>query len=422
MLATLRQRNFALLWGAGLISMLGYWVLFIALPFYIYTLTGSALATGLMFIVETLPPLLLGSVAGVFVDRWDRRRTLIGADLLRGTILLALLVPRSSEWLGIVYVVAFAQSTVAQFFGPAKGALVPRLVGERHLVAANGLDALSNNLTRLIGPTLGGALLAWLGFTSVVLVDAISFFVSGMLIALIALPDAPGRRSTEPASGSVAPSAMQAWQEWIDGLRLVRRERLVGAIFAVMGVAMIAEGILNVYFFVFVKTILHGDAVEMGWITSAQAIGGLLGGMALGQAGRRMAPGRLVGLGAITLGSIDLIMFNSRSLPVALVLVAIAGIAVVALFVSLQTLLQAAVPDRYRGRIFGAFGTTTALLLLVGRGLATLFGDALGPMVMLNSVGLLDIVAGMVALVVLAQPGGTRRWTVVPVGQAPDTA
>ncbi len=102
MLETLRQRNFALLWGAGLISMLGDWVLFIALPFYIYTLTGSALGSGLMFIVESLPPLLLGSVAGVFVDRWDRRRTLILADLLRGTILLALLVPRSSEWLGIV--------------------------------------------------------------------------------------------------------------------------------------------------------------------------------------------------------------------------------------------------------------------------------------------------------------------------------
>src|SRR5919199_987371 len=312
MLATLRQRNFALLWAAGLISMLGDWVLFIALPFYIYTLTGSALATGLMFIVETLPPLLLGSVAGVFVDRWDRRRTLIGADLLRGTILLALLIPRSPEWLGIVYVVAFAQSTVAQFFGPAKGALVPRLVGERHLVAANALDASSNNLTRLIGPTLGGALLAWLGLTSVVLVDAISFFVSGMLIALIALPDAPGRRSTEPASSSVTPSTMMlAWQEWIDGLRLVRREHLVGAIFVVMGVAMIAEGILNVYFFVFVKTILHGDAVAMGWITSAQAVGGLLGGMLLGHAGRRGGPVRLVGMGAIRLGSIDLIMFDS---------------------------------------------------------------------------------------------------------------
>ena len=64
MLETLRQRNFALLWGAGLISMLGDWVLFIALPFYIYTLTGSALATGLMFIVETLPPLCLARSPG----------------------------------------------------------------------------------------------------------------------------------------------------------------------------------------------------------------------------------------------------------------------------------------------------------------------------------------------------------------------
>jgi MFS family permease len=187
-----------------------------------------------------------------------------------------------------------------------------------------------------------------------------------------------------------------------------------------MGVAMIAEGILNVYFFVFVKTILHGDAVAMGWITSAQAIGGLLGGMLLGHAGRRVGPVRLVGMGAIALGSIDLIMFNSRSLPVALVLVAIAGIAVVALFVSLQTLLQAAVPDRYRGRILGAFGTTTALLLLAGRGAAALVDDALGPTVMLNSVGLLDIAAGVIALLLL--PGSAASpWGAAPIETTPDT-
>jgi len=76
MLAALRQRNFALLWFGQLISLLGDWILFVALPFYIYTLTGSTLATGIMFMVQTLPRLFLGSVAGVFVDRWNRRRTM----------------------------------------------------------------------------------------------------------------------------------------------------------------------------------------------------------------------------------------------------------------------------------------------------------------------------------------------------------
>src|SRR6201986_749013 len=81
MLATLRQRNFALLWFGSLISFVGDWVLLIALPVYIYDLTGSTLATGAMFIAQTLPRLLFGSLAGVFVDRWDRRWTMIVANL-----------------------------------------------------------------------------------------------------------------------------------------------------------------------------------------------------------------------------------------------------------------------------------------------------------------------------------------------------
>ncbi len=82
MLTTLRQRNFSLLWSAGLISMIGDWMLFIALPIYVYKLTGSALATSTMFIAEMIPSLLLGSVAGVFVDRWNRKRIMVITNLL----------------------------------------------------------------------------------------------------------------------------------------------------------------------------------------------------------------------------------------------------------------------------------------------------------------------------------------------------
>src|SRR3712207_6800501 len=150
MLATLRQRNFAFLWAGGLISVFGDWVLIAALPFHVYTLTGSALAASSMLIAYTLPGLLFGSVAGVFVDRWNRKRIMVIADLLRAVLLLLLLAFRSRDWLWVVYVVAFVESAVGQFFGPARGALIPRLAGESHLVAANSLNALSDNLARLL--------------------------------------------------------------------------------------------------------------------------------------------------------------------------------------------------------------------------------------------------------------------------------
>src|SRR5437660_7176174 len=99
MLAILRQRNFTLLWIGQLISVFGDWVLLIALPFYIFDLTGSALATGAMFMAQTVPRVLLGSVAGVFVDRWNRKRTMIAADLSRAVLMLALLSVHSAGWL-----------------------------------------------------------------------------------------------------------------------------------------------------------------------------------------------------------------------------------------------------------------------------------------------------------------------------------
>ena len=154
MLATLRQRNFGLLWSAGLISLAGDWMLRIALPIYVYQLTGSALATSTMLIAGMLPDLLFGSIAGVFVDRWDRKRTMVICNLLLAIGLLPLLAVRSAEQLWLLYLVAFCESTIAQFFGPAENALLPQLVSEDQLVAANSLNSLNNSLARLIGPAL----------------------------------------------------------------------------------------------------------------------------------------------------------------------------------------------------------------------------------------------------------------------------
>src|SRR5258708_17143494 len=107
MLAALRQRNFAFLWFGQVISMIGDWVLFIALPFYVYTLTGSTLATGMMFIVETIPRLFFGSIAGGFVDRWDRKRTMFIAELSQAFLLIPLFLVHALHCPWIMYISSF---------------------------------------------------------------------------------------------------------------------------------------------------------------------------------------------------------------------------------------------------------------------------------------------------------------------------
>src|SRR5215208_716543 len=392
MFRLLGQRNFALLWFAGLTSMIGDWVLFIALPIYTYNLTQSSLATGVMFMAGTLPRILLGSVAGVFVDRWDRKRTMVIADLSRALLVLLLLFVHSAESIGIVYVVAFIQAIISQFFGPAENALLPQLVDKSHLVAANSLNALNNNLARLGGPALGGLLLGSFGFRNVVLIDSLSFLVSGLMIALIVqssyVSESGNLNEQAEESGSASPPKL--WQDWLSGLRFILKSRVVSIIFFVIGIASIGEGLFNVMFVIFIRKNLGGGALEFGWLTSAQAVGGLIGGLLIGWIGHRILPNRLTGMRVFN-GFLILIMVSLSSLPVALGALLLAGIPLVCASVGLDTLLQRHVADRYRGRVFGALWTTISIFILFGQGMSSLLGDRLGPVLLLSVKAVIDI-------------------------------
>src|SRR5205823_11629872 len=131
--------NFALLWCAGLISFIGDRAMLTALPFYVYQQTSSTLATAALFTAAYLPMVLLGSVAGVFVDRWDRKRIMVLTNLTQTVVMLLLLLVRSSTWLWLVLLVAFVEMSVAMFFQPAGTALLPRLGGEDQLAPAHAL-------------------------------------------------------------------------------------------------------------------------------------------------------------------------------------------------------------------------------------------------------------------------------------------
>ncbi|HYN88299.1 MAG TPA: MFS transporter [Ardenticatenaceae bacterium] len=400
----LRHRNFALLWFAGLISMIGDWMLIIALPVYVYETTGSTLATGIMFMVGRLPSLLLGSVAGVFVDRWDHRRTMIVVNLLLAASLLPLVLVPGTGWLWIVYVVAFVESSVGQFFGPAENALLPTLVGKEHLVTANSLNALNNNLARLLGPALGGFVALRLGLGGVVILDVGTFLLAALLIGLIRLAPATARFVTpEQAATIEAPAGiMRFLHEWRAGLRLVRREPLVSLLFTMTALMAIGEGVLAVLFVPFVTEVLRAEALELGWLMSAQAVGGLLGGAIIARLGNRLSPAHILGPSAVIFGLIDLAIFNYPALfpgiTIALALFILVGLPAAALGASFSTLLQNSVDESYLGRIFGAHNTTFALLTLIGMALASLLGDLLGIVPVINIQGVAPVVAGLLAM------------------------
>lgn len=404
MLAPLRNRNFALLWLGGMISFAGDWAMLIALPVFIYDLTGSAMATGGAFIALSLPRLLFASLAGVFVDRWDRRRTMIIANLLSAAVLLLLLPVHAASQLWLVYAVAFLHTTLSLFFMPAESALVPALVPEPELLQANALLALNWELMRLIAPPLGGLAMVALGFHSAVVIDAISFLAAAALFALLA----PGERLI-PAAADGTGALRRVARELGEGAALVRRSGPIRAIFVVVGVAMVAEGVLNVLGFPWLKQVLNGGALERGWLTSAQAVGGLLGGVLIGRVARQVRTSHLIGASGVILGLLTLAYANVTSLPLpptlwlpaALFIKVLQGLPVMGMFVSVDTLLQQSVADRFRGRVFGAYGAAVGLATLFGQTLASLLGDRVNVVTMLDMVGLLYMGGGLLALALL---------------------
>jgi MFS family permease len=421
MFAVLRQRNFSVLWVGQIISLIGDWVLFVALPFYIYSLTGSTFATGIMFIVQTIPRLCFGSVAGVFVDRWNRKYTMLITDLIQACVLLPLLLVRSSEWIWIIYLFAFVENTVSQFFIPAKTAIIPQLVDEQHLLAANSLNSTSQELTRLVGPFLGGVLFGLFGLKSVIVVDASSFLISALMISLIVLPPRPASSEKQEQRKTSTASLAKVWHEWLAGMRLVRQERLVAAIFIVIGVAMIGEGIIEVVLTGYVSHVLHGTALVLGWLMSAQAIGGIIGSLLIVRLSKLVPLALLIPLCGLVLGGLLIVMALVPVLAVILPLIAIAGVSIIGFFVSQITLLQSSVRNEYQGRVFGAFGTLQAIAMLFGMGLASGLGDKVGivPMVLIDAA--CNLLAALLAFALIrsALRAGSVSQTAETISKEP---
>lgn len=147
----LGQPGLRLLLGAGLVSVTGDWILRVGLAYYIYVLTGSTLASAVMLLASFVPQIALSSLAGVFADRWDSKRTMVVTNLLLAAGLLPLLAVHRASQVWIIYLVVTAESCVQQFFAPAQQSVIPVLVADDHLVTANALGGQVSDVSRLAG-------------------------------------------------------------------------------------------------------------------------------------------------------------------------------------------------------------------------------------------------------------------------------
>ncbi len=408
------RRDLRLVLAAGLVSDAGDWILIIGLAYRVYAITGSTVASALTMASSCAPRVLLGAVAGVFADRWDRKRTMITADLLLAVVLLPLLLVHGSGQVWIVFVVMFAEGAIGQFFSPAEQAMVPTLVPDDELVAANALSGQVSNSSRLVGSALGGIIAAAAGLGAVAVADAASFVASAALLALVR---ASGRAAAVAGSPSRAGSGTAVreriagiGEELRDGLLLASRHRVLRALMIFALVTSVGEGIMSTLFTPFVEHVLHGSSQEFGLVVAAQAVGGILGGVLAAGFGHRVRASRLLASGAVVFGLVDLAIFLY---PLGYVAVwpAIVGMVVVGLpgalaTAGLMTLFQRSTADSYRGRVFGALSALEGVTVLAGTLGAGFLSRYAGIVPVLAIQGAGYVVAGLAMLAWLRDGAG----------------
>ncbi len=358
MLAALRVRDFRLLWAARTVSVFGTWLLVVAVPAHVFHLTGSLLAAGAALAAEFLPPVVLGPVAGVLVDRWDRRRVMVAADVLRAVAVTALLFARDPGDLWLVYVALVAESTGTVLFRPAAQAQTPVVVGTgTALSGANALNSLSDGVARLVGAPLGGALTSVVGFPALVVADAVSYLVSAALVLSMSRRAGGGRG---PGVG----------RELLEGLAFLRSERTAKSLLVVSTVFLAANASLSALLVPFGLTAL-GGAGPVGLVMSGLGVGFLVGAPMTRALVDRLRPGPLLA-GALAVTSAGFaLLFGSTSLTSALPAAVLIGLSGSTALVVAQTALQRVTPAEVLGRV--------SAVLFTGEAAATFVGALAGP-------------------------------------------
>jgi MFS family permease len=357
-LQALRVRDFRLLWCGSLVSSLGSWLLILAIPAHIFLATGSLRATGLTLAAEYLPLLVLGPVAGVVTDRWDRRRLMIATTVFRAGAVAVMLLGTSPGRYWVLYAALIAESSGGVLYVPAWQARTPAIVGTGTLLSsANSLNAFADGAVRLIGGPLGGILLAVCGINWLIGADALSYLLSAAALAMTSRPgrERPGRDAT---AGGVA-------RDLAEGARVLRRQVVARALLPVTVIFLAANASLSAVLIPFGVQRLGGSE-HTGFLLSGLGVGFLLGAPVIRVLLDRVQPRNLLAASLTATAAAYFLLFTSSSLTTALPAAAAVGMFGSMSGVIPQTALQRVIPNAVLGRVSAVFLTGEAAAALAG--------------------------------------------------------
>jgi len=360
MFAIFRKRDFSLMWSAQLVSTIGSSLTDLAAGILVFRITGSALNVGLVLMMTALPTLFVGLFAGVFVDRFDRKRILLASDLLRA--ILVLLIPISFQVLGeqqgmiTLYVLLFLSATVRQFFDPAWESVLPEIASEEELNSANSFLSISSFGSTAFGFAAAG-LLASVDIHLPFYIDSATFLVSFILVFLVRVPK---MASSDLTSVSVVIQNLRSGASYLWGTPILR------SLFLVAVPVFLSFGLWNVLLLPMAIKVLGGSEFQYGLQEGLTSVGFVAGALVMARYGDRLNEGTWMVGGTVLMGIFGVLYGLSPNMQVAIVLVMVTGFLNSPMSIGRRLLLQKNIPREMRGRVFSAFFVSRDVVFLIG--------------------------------------------------------
>ncbi len=383
----LRHRGFRRLIIAQTISRWGDTFNAVALVIVVFQITNSGINVSGVVALEIAPVLLLGFVAGTVVDRLPRRQVMIAADL--GRAMIAALVAFNSDQLWALYAAAFGLAALTVFFNPAAASLLPSLVDDNELVAANSAVWSAAVMSQIVLAPVAGAVVVTLGASAAFGINSVTFLASAIALSGLRTPPTdPVERDSRRA-------------EIVEGIQIIRNSRLLGTLAAVQGLAALSAGATSALLVVLAERHLHIDATGFGLLLAAIGVGAALGPLVLQRYVTDVRRPLLLFGPYLLRGLVDLILAAVSNFAIALMSLGFYGIGTSTGNVTYNTVLQTTTPDRFRGRVFAFYDIVWQTGRLISIGAGGILADQLGIRGVYIMGGLLLLAAGTAGFVLV---------------------
>ncbi len=398
------RKNFFSLWSGQIISEFGDRLNQMSLIALVYSKNpGSVMAMAKLLFFIVVPVFVIGPVAGVYVDRWDRKKIMIIADILRGLLVLFVPLFVYFDLMLPVYILVFLIFSATRFFLPSKMALIPAIVSKEKLMVANSLSNTTRMIATILGFALAGFIVKWIGYMWGFYLDSASYFVSAVLISIIT----PGKKDKDikeelRATRQILTKAIRknVWQEIAEGFGHVFRKDKMKVVTSTLFLLMAGTGSIFCVGIVFIQKSFGSVTEALGVFGIFLGVGLFLGTVLYGKIGQNMSRIRTIFVSLIICGSaICLFSVYSSKSPIFLVagaLIMLVGASAAPILTCTNTLIHTLVPDEVRGRIFSSMEAVMHLAFLIFMFLTAILAKYLANSTILFTSGIVFAFVGII--------------------------